>query len=236
VINLEGKSALVTGAAHGIGAAITRMFRDAGACVVAVDIEGSDSEWFFRADVCSEADADKAVEHLVKATGKIDVVVNNAAWMGQGHALIGSTEEEWQRSWEVNLIGSRNYTRAALRHMLPKRNGSIINIASIQAIAAARDSVAYTTTKAGLIGFTRSVANDYGPNNIRANAICPGAIRTRISPAEGSDMHARQISKTFLGRTGTVEDVAYAALYLASDASAYVTGAILAVDGGWSAM
>jgi len=79
VINLEGKSALVTGAAHGIGAAITRMFRDAGACVVAVDIEGTNSEWFFRADVCSVADADKAVEHLVKATGRIDVVVNNAA-------------------------------------------------------------------------------------------------------------------------------------------------------------
>ena len=119
--------------------------------------------------------------------------------------------------------------------MLPKQQGSIINIASVQAIAAARDSVAYTTTKSGLIGFTRSIAYDYGPQGIRANVICPGAIRTRISPAEGSELHARQISKTFLGRIGSPADVAYAALYLASDVSAYVTGAVLPVDGGWSA-
>jgi 2-keto-3-deoxy-L-fuconate dehydrogenase len=236
VIDLKGRSALVTGAAHGIGEAITRMFRQAGATVLAVDIESGEGEWFFRADVRSEADAGAAVERVVAATGRLDALVNNAAWLGPGNALLDATDEEWQSAWEVNLLGARNYTRAALRHMLPKRNGSIINIASVQAIAAARDSVAYTTTKTGLVGFTRSVAYDYGPHNIRANVICPGAIRTRISPPAGSELHARQIAKTFLGRIGSVDDVAYAALYLASDASAYVTGSVLAVDGGWSSM
>ncbi len=232
MIDLYGKSALVTGAAHGIGAAIARLFLEAGARVLTVDIEGP----CHRADVRSQAEATAAVERLVQETRAIDVLVNNAAWMGPGHALLDATEEEWRNAIEVNLIGARNFTRATLVHMLAKGAGSIVNIASVQAIAAARDSVAYTTTKAGLIGFTRSVAYDYGPRGIRANVICPGAIRTRISPAEGSELYQRQIAKTFLGRIGSVEDVAHAALYLASDASAYVTGAVLPVDGGWSAM
>lgn len=236
MIHLSGKAAVVTGAANGIGAAIVRVFRHAGCRVLAVDIEDCADEWFHRADVSDPAAAEEAITRVIRDAGKIDIVVNNAAWMGSAHALMTSTEEEWQRSWEVNLIGARNYTRAALRDMLPRRSGSIVNIASIQSIAAARDSVAYTTTKAGLIGFTRSVAYDYGPHNIRANAICPGAIRTRISPPDGSEVHQRQLSKTFLGRIGAAEDVAYAALYLASDASCYVTGTVLPVDGGWSAM
>lgn len=234
MIHLRGKSALVTGAANGIGEAIARLFREAGATVLAVDIEGRED--IYHADVRSQPHAVQAVDRLVAASGGIDILVNNAAWMGPGHALLDSTEEEWRNSWEVNLIGARNYTRAALNHMLPTRCGSIVNIASVQALAAARDSVAYTTTKAGLIGFTRSIAYDYGPQGIRANVICPGAIRTRISPPEGGELHSRQISKTFLGTIGKPEDVAFAALYLASDASGYVTGCILPVDGGWSAM
>lgn len=235
MIDLKGKAALVTGAAHGIGEAIANLFEDAGARVLRVDIESSDEDWNCRADVRSAEQADNAVRRLVQKAGGIDVLVNNAAWMGPGHALLEAGDEEWRNAFEVNLLGARNFARAALGFMLPKQQGSIINIASVQAIAAARDSVAYTTTKSGLIGFTRSIAYDYGPQGIRANVICPGAIRTRISPAEGSELHARQISKTFLGRIGSPADVAYAALYLASDVSAYVTGAVLPVDGGWSA-
>ena len=235
MIDLKGKSALVTGAAHGIGEAIANLFEDAGARVLRVDIESTDEDWNCRADVRSAEHADNAVRRLVQKAGGIDVLVNNAAWMGPGHALLEAGDEEWRNAFEVNLLGARNFARAALGFMLPKQQGSIINIASVQAIAAARDSVAYTTTKSGLIGFTRSIAYDYGPQGIRANVICPGAIRTRISPAEGSELHARQISKTFLSRIGSPADVAYAALYLASDVSAYVTGAVLPVDGGWSA-
>jgi NAD(P)-dependent dehydrogenase (short-subunit alcohol dehydrogenase family) len=114
--------------------------------------------------------------------------------------------------------------------------GSIVNVSSIQGIVGARSSAAYTATKHGLVGLSRSVAYDFGPQNVRCNALCPGAIRTRISPPEGSELHQRQISKTMLGRTGFPEEVARAALFLASDEASYVTGAVLPVDGGWTAM
>jgi NAD(P)-dependent dehydrogenase (short-subunit alcohol dehydrogenase family) len=120
--------------------------------------------------------------------------------------------------------------------MLRQRSGSIINIASVQGLVGARNSVAYTSVKHGIVGFTRSVAYDYGPHNIRANAICPGAIHTRISPEPGDELYQRQISKTFLGRVGVPREVAMAALFLASDAASYVTGAAIPVDGGWTAM
>lgn len=229
MIDLRGKAAIVTGSANGIGAAIVRLFREAGATVLGADLEDG-------LDVRHRTAGEQSVQRLLAAAGRMDILVNNAAWLGPGHALLDSTEEEWTQALEVNLLGTRNFTQAALPHMLAQGAGCIVNIASVQAIAAARDSVAYTTTKAGLIGFTRSLAYDYGPSGIRANCICPGAIRTRISPAEGTELHARQIAKTFLGRIGSVDDVAYAALYLASDASCYVTGAVLPVDGGWSAM
>jgi NAD(P)-dependent dehydrogenase (short-subunit alcohol dehydrogenase family) len=120
--------------------------------------------------------------------------------------------------------------------MIRAKAGSIINISSVQGLVAGRNSAAYTTTKHALIGFTRSVACDYGQHNIRCNAICPGAITTRISPPPGSELHQRQIGKTFLGRTGEPREVARAALFLASEDSSYITGAVLTVDGGWTAM
>jgi NAD(P)-dependent dehydrogenase (short-subunit alcohol dehydrogenase family) len=120
--------------------------------------------------------------------------------------------------------------------MVAQKSGSIINISSIQGLVGGRNSAAYTTIKHALIGFTRSVAYDYGPQNIRCNAICPGAIRTRISPPPGSELHQRQVSKTFLGRVGEPHEVGAAAVFLASDEASYITGAVLAVDGGWTAM
>ena len=120
--------------------------------------------------------------------------------------------------------------------MMKQKSGSIINVSSVQGLVGGRNSAAYTTVKHALIGFTRSVAYDFGSHNIRCNVICPGAITTRISPPTGSELHERQISKTFLGRIGQPAEVAYPALFLASDESSYVTGAVLTVDGGWTAM
>src|SRR5262249_4093813 len=154
-----------------------------------------------------------------------------AAW----HDAAGATQEEWDKCHAVMMLGSWYFIRACLPHMVPHRSGSIINISSVQGMVGARSSVAYTSVKHGLIGLTRSVAYDYGPHNIRCNAICPGPIHTRISPQPGSELHQRQISKTFLGRTGEPVEVANAALFLASDESSYVTGAVLPVDGGWTA-
>jgi NAD(P)-dependent dehydrogenase (short-subunit alcohol dehydrogenase family) len=119
--------------------------------------------------------------------------------------------------------------------MIPHKRGSIINVASIQGIQGARSSAVYTSLKHALVGLTRSTALDFGPHNIRVNAICPGPIRTRISPPPGSELHQRQIAKTMLARTGEPREVAWAAVFLAADESSYITGVTLPVDGGWSA-
>ena len=236
MITLEGKVAIVTGGAHGIGRAIAEVFRDAGAQVVVADIEEAPGPRSVRADVSSPRDVRAAVDAAASINGRIDVLCNNAAYLGAAHAALDATDEEWERCFAVTLLGAQYFTREVLPYMLHQRAGSIINISSIQGIAAARDSAAYTSVKHGLIGFTRSVAYDYGPHNSRANASCPGAIHTRVSPPEGSPLHQRQISKTFLGRTGLPREVAAAALFLASDAASYITGVALPVDGGWSAM
>ena len=119
--------------------------------------------------------------------------------------------------------------------MIAHKAGSILNIASIQAMVGCPESVAYTATKSALLGYTLSIAYDYGRHNIRANAICPGAIRTRISPQPGTPHHEWQMAQTMLGRVGTPSEVASAAVFLASDEASYITGAVIPVDGGWTA-
>lgn len=231
MITLEGKIAIVTGGANGIGRAIAEMFRNAGARVVVADIEAPEP-----ADVSNPADVNRVVETASAIDGRIDILCNNAAHFGAGHGALDATDDEWQRCFAVSLLGAQHLTRAVLPYMMAQKSGSIINISSVQGMVAGRNSVAYTSIKHALIGFTRSVAYDYGPHNIRVNAICPGAIRTRISPAEGSELHGRQIGKTFLGRVGQPHEIASAALFLASDAASYITGAVIPVDGGWTAM
>ena len=246
---LKNKTAIVTGAAHGIGKAIAEIFAEQGAHVVIADLDKDAGEAtakefrdkggsasFVVCDVSSPEQTATAVQHAVEMNGRIDVLCNNAAYISSWHNSGEAPVEEWEKCFRVSLLGTQNFTRAVLPFMQKQRDGSIINISSVQGLVAGRNSAAYTTVKHGLIGFTRSVAYDYGPQNIRCNAICPGAIRTRISPPPGSELHQRQISKTFLGRVGETREVAYAALFLASDESSYVTGAVLAVDGGWTAM
>jgi NAD(P)-dependent dehydrogenase (short-subunit alcohol dehydrogenase family) len=245
MITLQDKIAIVTGGAHGIGRATAEVFSEAGARVVIADIDeyagqqvasGLREGLFVRADVSVEQDAELVVERAAALSGRIDVLCNNAAYLGPAHAALDATAEEWERAFAVSLLGAQYFTAAVLPFMLRQRNGSIINISSVQGIAGARNSVAYTSIKHGLIGFTRSVAYDYGPQNVRVNAICPGPIQTRISPRPGEELYERQLSKTFLARVGQPREVAYAALFLASDAASYITGAVLPVDGGWTAM
>lgn len=241
VQRLKNKTAIVTGAAHGIGRAIADAFAKEGASVYVLDLDkkagAATAREIGATFVPCDVSSSSAVARAVKAAGKrVDILCNNAAYIGQWHNAGESTDEEWDKCYRVSLLGTEYCTRAVLPMMTAQKSGSIINISSIQGLVGGRNSAAYTTVKHALIGFTRSVAYDYGPQNIRCNAICPGAIRTRISPAPGSELHQRQISKTFLGRTGEPQEVAAAAVFLASDEASYITGAVLAVDGGWTAM
>jgi NAD(P)-dependent dehydrogenase (short-subunit alcohol dehydrogenase family) len=246
---LEDKVAIVTGGAQGIGRAIAEAFSREHAWTLVVDVDVDAGEAFTAAlreaghqaaflpvDVSSEDQVKLAVEAAAQKAGRIDVLCNNAAYLGDWHRITEASDQEFEKSISVSFMGSVHFTRQALPWMIQNGGGSIINISSIQGIVGARNSPAYTSMKHALIGLTRSTAYDYGPQNVRCNAICPGAITTRISPPPGSEMHQRQMSKTFLGRIGQPEEVAAAAVFLASDEASYITGAVLPVDGGWTAM
>ena len=246
---LQNKIAIVTGGAHGIGKAIAAIFAEEGASVFVADLDGTAGEkvaadirhkggnaTFVYCDVSSAEQVANVVKQTSEKSGRIDVLCNNAAYIGKWHNAGEAPDDEWEKCFRVSLMGTQFFTREVLKFMVAQKGGSIINISSIQGLVGGRNSAAYTTIKTGLIGFTRSVAYDYGAQNIRCNAICPGAIRTRISPEPGSELHQRQISKTFLARIGEPREVATAALFLASDESSYITGAVLPIDGGWTAM
>jgi NAD(P)-dependent dehydrogenase (short-subunit alcohol dehydrogenase family) len=245
---LHGKVTIVTGASHGIGLAISQCFAEQGAHVTLVDVDAEAGEAaaeairgrggaaaFCKGDVSAPADVARAVSVAAEPSGRVDVLCNNAAHLGEFHAILESTADEWDKCIQVALLGTHHCTRAVLPYMIAKKAGSIVNIVSIQAMVGCPTSVAYTTTKAGLLGYTLSAAYDYGPHNVRVNALCPGAIQTRISPKPGEPHYEWQRQQTVLGRVGTPREVANAALFLASDESSYVTGAVIPVDGGWTA-
>lgn len=249
-MRLHDKVAIVTGAAHGIGRAIAELFAEEGAWVLVADVddpagnavaagirERGGRAAFRHVDVADESQVAEAVkEAMGLGGGRIDVLCHNAAYLAPWHDVVSASREEWDRCFQTGLMGAAHFTREVLPAMVDRRSGSIVNIASIQGIVGARGSAAYTSMKHGLIGLTRSVAYDFAPANVRANAICPGPIATRISPQPGDALYERQLSKTPMGRVGQPREVAYAALFLASDEASYITGAVIPVDGGWTAI
>ena len=240
---LGGKRAIVTAAGQGIGRAIAAAFAREGASVFASDIdptklEGLDRERI-RTDALDVTDAE-AVRRYAARVGTVDVLVNCAGWVHHG-TILDAGEEDWDRSFEVNLRSMFRTIRAVLPGMVEAGGGAILNVASVvSSIKAAPNRCIYAATKAGVIGLTKAVAMDFADDGVRCNAICPGTIDTpslgeRIQALPDPDAARDQlIARQPTGRFGKAEEVAQLAVYLGSEEAAFVTGAALVIDGGMS--
>jgi NAD(P)-dependent dehydrogenase (short-subunit alcohol dehydrogenase family) len=230
---LENRVVLVTGAASGIGRAIAERFTREGARVTGFDRAGDVA---VHGDVRSPADVERAVDQVVSAEGRIDVLVCSAGVREIGDVYTMTTDE-WDNVIAVNLSGTFYCCQAAARRMREGGGGAIVNISSVGGLIGLTRRPAYTASKHGVIGLTKSLARDLAPAGIRVNAICPGMIRTPLTERYFTDGTFEDGLRTVVpqGRAGIAADVADAALYLASDQSAYVNGIALTVDGGWLA-
>ncbi len=238
---LDRKVAVVTGSTRGIGRAIAECFAREGACIVVNGRRAADAEQAageiggdvlpVGADVSVRGDADRLIGAAVGRWGRIDVLVNNAA-VALDHYLTRVPDEEWERTLAVNLSGPFFTTRAAARAMKQQAGGSIVNVTSYAGLRGREGQVPYSASKAGLIGLTLACAKELGRFGIRVNALAPAAVTdmARQVPAEKIDEALRGAP---LGRVGSFEDVAEAALFLASDRSRSTTGQVLNADGGW---
>jgi NAD(P)-dependent dehydrogenase (short-subunit alcohol dehydrogenase family) len=249
---LAGKVALITGAASGMGRCAAELFAQEGARVVVADssdaagretadaITGAGGEAsFVRADVSNAADCDAMVAHTLDRFGALHVLYNNAGvFPADDGGALDTPESTWDRVMEINLKGVWLGCRAGIPAMLRSGGGSIINVASFVAfVGAATAQIAYTSSKGGVLSMTREIAVEYGRQGIRANALCPGPIDTPLLAELMSDpaRRARRLVHIPLGRLGKAEELAKAALFLASDDSSFMTGASLLVDGGITA-
>jgi 3-oxoacyl-[acyl-carrier protein] reductase len=242
---LEGKTALVTGGSRGIGKAIALTFAQHGANVAFSDLFYDDvakaleteltnlgvKAKGYASDASKFEDGEKLIDAVFADFGRIDALINNAG-ITRDTLLMRMTEQQWDDVIRINLKSVFNLTKAVQKVMLKQRSGSIVNMSSVVGLSGNFGQSNYAASKAGMIGFTKSVAQELGSRNVRCNAIAPGFIETEMTAALPEDVKNEWVAKIPLKRSGQSEDVANLALFLASDLSTYITGQVITVCGG----
>jgi NAD(P)-dependent dehydrogenase (short-subunit alcohol dehydrogenase family) len=252
-MRLANKVALITGGTSGIGEATAVLFAKEGASVALTGrsqergeqvrdkiLSSGGKAIFVRCDVRKKEECRRAVEETVRAFGQIDILFNNAG-VSYSHTVVDCSEQEWDEQLDINLKGTFLMSKYALPGMIRKRGGVIINNSSGWGIVGGDSAVAYCASKGGVILLTKAMAIDHGPQGIRVNAICPGDVDTPMLPEDAKmrgvkwQDYVAWCANRPMGRIGTAEEIAQAALFLASDDSSFMTGAALVVDGGGTA-
>lgn len=240
---LDGKTCLITGGSRGIGTSIVKKFVAEGAQVAftyrssadsanALIAElGNDKVIAFKSDASSFAEAEKLIADVLEAFGKIDILINNAG-ITQDTLMLRMSEQQWDQVIEVNLKSVFNLTKHVMKPMLKARSGSIINMSSVVGVFGNAGQANYAASKAGIIGFTKSIAKEVGSRGIRCNAIAPGFIQTEMTDELNEATIKGYIDSIPLKRLGIGDDIANASVFLGSDMSTYVTGQVLSVCGG----
>ncbi len=241
---LEGKTAIVTGAARGIGKAVAIKLAEHGANIAITDLEYNDAAKevekqlqnlgvkakVYASDASKFEETQNLVDEIQKEFGSVDVLVNNAG-ITMDTLMMRMTEQQWDTVMVVNLKSVFNFTKAAQKYMLKQKSGSIINMSSVVGVSGNAGQANYSASKAGIIGFTKSIAKEVGSRNIRCNAIAPGFIITEMTAKLSEEVRKEWEQQIPLRRGGTPEDVANTTLYLASDLSSYVSGQVINVCG-----
>ncbi|MBC7334062.1 MAG: 3-oxoacyl-[acyl-carrier-protein] reductase [Actinobacteria bacterium] len=245
-MRLKDKISMVTGGARGIGKKICEKFLKEGAVVYLVDVNevsgreteaefrsifGEGRAFFFKADITNEEEVKKLVDKIVGEQGRIDILVNNAG-ITHDNLILRMSLDEWEKVIKVNLTGAFICSKYVVRNMVKERKGKIINISSIVGLHGNVGQCNYSSSKAGIVGLTKSLAKELAGRNITVNAIAPGYIETEMTAKLDERIKEKLLSLIPMGRLGSVDDVASVALFLASEDSNYITGSVINVDGG----